>query len=158
MHAIKMLVAAVAVAGLAGCETMQERPKETVGAVGGALAGAWAGSHVKGTKRGRVATVAGAILGGLIGRGIGRSLDRADQAHARQTTSSALEGNRIGQTASWRNPDSGNHGTVTPTRTYTARSGTPCREYQTTVTVDGRTVQGHGTACREADGSWRIVN
>ena len=37
-------------------------------------------------------------------------------------------------------------------------SGNTCREYQSTVTVGGKTEQAYGTACRQADGSWKIVN
>jgi len=41
---------------------------------------------------------------------------------------------------------------------YTARNGQSCREYQTTVMVDGVQQPAHGTACRQPDGSWRTVN
>jgi len=41
---------------------------------------------------------------------------------------------------------------------YTADNGQTCREYQTTVTVNGQLQQTHGTACLQPDGSWRIVN
>jgi hypothetical protein len=32
-----------------------------------------------------------------------------------------------------------------------------CREYQTTIVVDGKAQPAHGTACRQADGAWRIA-
>ncbi|MEE8203551.1 MAG: hypothetical protein V3R74_07315, partial [Alphaproteobacteria bacterium] len=32
-----------------------------------------------------------------------------------------------------------------------------CREYQTTVNVGGQVEQAYGTACRQPDGSWQIV-
>ncbi len=41
---------------------------------------------------------------------------------------------------------------------YTATNGQTCREYQTTVTVNGQPQDTHGTACLEPDGTWRIVN
>ncbi len=41
------------------------------------------------------------------------------------------------------------------TRTYDAAQG-PCREYTTSVVIDGKTQSVHGTACREPDGIWRI--
>lgn len=38
-------------------------------------------------------------------------------------------------------------------------SGAPyCREYQATSTIDGRPQPVYGTACRQADGTWRIVS
>ncbi|QCN97814.1 hypothetical protein D3093_21880 (plasmid) [Azospirillum argentinense] len=48
---------------------------------------------------------------------------------------------------------------ATPTGpAYTARNGQLCREYQTTVMVGGLAQPGYGTACRQPDGSWRVVN
>jgi surface antigen len=64
----------------------------------------------------------------------------------------------IGQTITWNNPDSGNHGTVTPTRDGTAANGQYCREYQQTVVIDGKSQSAYGTACRQPDGSWKIVS
>lgn len=34
----------------------------------------------------------------------------------------------------------------------------PCREFQQRVMIEGRPQQVHGRACRQSDGSWRIVN
>jgi surface antigen len=39
-----------------------------------------------------------------------------------------------------------------------SRTGAYCREYQTTVTVGGKSEQAYGTSCRQPDGSWQIVN
>ncbi len=151
------IVSAAMVAGLAACEH-GKMSKETIGLLGGAAAGGLAGSQV-GKGRGQlVATGVGVLLGALVGREIGKSLDKADQLYAERATGEALEANQTGQPSSWINPDSGNHGTVTPTATVYADSGEPCREYQTTVTVGGETAQAYGTACRDPDGSWRIVN
>jgi surface antigen len=46
---------------------------------------------------------------------------------------------------------------LTPTRTLGTSYGGYCREFQQTVRVGGRSRQAYGTACREPDGSWRIV-
>lgn len=32
-----------------------------------------------------------------------------------------------------------------------------CREFSSTITVSGKKVPAHGTACRQADGVWRII-
>ena len=69
----------------------------------------------------------------------------------------ALETAPSGQTVSWRNPDSGNSGTITPEPAVQRDSGEYCREYQQTITVAGRSEQAFGTACRQPDGSWKIV-
>tara|TARA_R110000787_G_scaffold99110_8_gene203617 strand:- start:356 stop:751 length:396 start_codon:yes stop_codon:yes gene_type:complete len=38
------------------------------------------------------------------------------------------------------------------------QSDTQCREYNATAVIDGRRVPVYGTACRQPDGSWRIVD
>ena len=42
------------------------------------------------------------------------------------------------------------------TRTYQNQSGQYCREFTQTIQVGGESQQGHGTACRQPDGSWKI--
>ena len=56
----------------------------------------------------------------------------------------------------WRNPDSGNSGSVTPIKTYAQPSGTYCREFAQTITVGGNTEQAYGHACRMPDGTWKL--
>lgn len=41
---------------------------------------------------------------------------------------------------------------------YRASTGQYCREYQSTVRVDGHYENSYGTACQQPDGSWRIAN
>jgi len=153
----KILPIALLSLALAACETTGGQ-KQTVGSVLGGVGGAVAGAQI-GSGSGRlVAVAAGALLGALVGSEVGRTLDKADQAYAQRTTQQALETAPAGTTSSWRNPDSGHSGSVTPTRTYETTEGQPCREFQQTVTVGGKTEQAYGTACRQADGSWKIVN
>lgn len=121
---------------------------QILGGAGGAVAGAQFG---KGTGK-LAATAGGALLGVLIGTEVGTSLDAADAACAQQT----LEVVETGQPVVWRNPDAGTQYTMLPTRTYEA-SGTYCREYTTRALVGGRSQEAYGTACRQPDGSWRIV-
>jgi surface antigen len=152
-------IAAVAFAAsllLAGCADWQNNPKQSVGTLAGAAAGGLLGAQFgRGTGQ-LAATGAGVLLGGLLGSSVGRSLDRADRLAMQQTTQTTLETTPTGQAAQWHNPDTGNYGTVTPLRT-TESNGNVCREYQQTVTVGGQTQEGYGTACRQPDGSWRIV-
>ncbi|MEQ8281789.1 MAG: RT0821/Lpp0805 family surface protein [Parvibaculum sp.] len=131
--------------------------KQTIGTVGGAVAGGLAGQAIGGGTGRLWATGAGVLLGALIGSEIGKSLDRADRAAMGQTTYNALETGRSGQAVQWRNPDSGNYGTVTPQSAYQSGNVT-CREYTQTINVGGRSEQAYGTACRQPDGSWQIQN
>ncbi len=58
----------------------------------------------------------------------------------------------------WHNPDTGHRGDVTVVRHgRDSRTGEYCREYQTKVTVGGRSEDAYGLACRQPDGSWKIV-
>lgn len=64
----------------------------------------------------------------------------------------------VGQQIAWNNPQTGNSGTITPIREGTSQTtGWYCREYQTTVRIGRRDEQAYGTACRQPDGSWQIV-
>ena len=153
----KLAVVTLLAVGLAACANNSAGPKQTGGAILGGIGGAVAGAQFgKGT--GRLAAVAaGTILGALIGSEVGSSLDKADQQALASTTQSTLETAPTGTSSTWRNPDSGHYGTVTPTNTYQSSSGQYCREFTQTVNIGGRSEEAYGTACRQPDGTWQIV-
>jgi surface antigen len=84
-------------------------------------------------------------------------MDAADRRESQRAAMQAFDTAPSGQSVAWRNPDSGNSGTITPTRTYQTASGQYCREFQQTVTIGGDTQQAFGRACRQPGGSWQIV-
>jgi surface antigen len=156
MRIVKYGIAIVVGLALAGCEGTG--PKQGGGALVGAGLGALAGSQI-GHGKGQLAAVAiGTLAGAFLGSEVGKSLDRADRLAMQQTTQRALETGQTGYVSTWRNPDSGHMGTVTPTRTYAAPSGMPCREYTQTVNIGGQQETAYGKACRQPDGSWQISN
>ncbi|MEZ5647024.1 MAG: RT0821/Lpp0805 family surface protein [Burkholderiaceae bacterium] len=148
----RALIAAALVTGLAACGTVGG-PNETAGTVIGGVLGGAVGSQIGGGSGRTVATVIGALIGANIGANVGRSMDATD----RYRTAQVFETSRTGQPTAWVNPDSRNEYTVTPTRTYEAQ-GAPCREFTMRAVVGGRPDDVYGTACRQPDGSWRIVN
>ena len=150
-------IALAAMLSLSACVTDQGQ-KQTMGTLIGAGLGGLAGSQIGSGSGQLVAVGAGVLLGGLLGNEVGKSLDKADQAYLVNNAQSSLESTPTGMSSSWVNPDSGNSGSLTPTNTYATASGQPCREYHSTVTIDGQTEVVYGTACREPDGSWRFVN
>lgn len=156
MKILKGLAIGAIALSLAACE-QGAGPKQNIGTLGGAVAGGLAGSAIGGGTGRLWATGAGVLLGGLLGSSIGKSLDRADQNYMSQSTQSALESGQTGQPVEWRNPDSGNYGTVVPQRAY-QQNNTYCREYSQSVVVGGKSERAYGTACRQPDGSWQIVN
>ena len=157
MKLTKFALPVALVLALAACAPGQVN-KQTGGTLIGAGLGALTGSQIGGG-RGKLAAVAvGALAGAYLGSEVGKSLDRADRLAMKNTSQTALEKNPVGRTSNWSNPDSGHSGTVTPTRTYQTASGGPCREYQQTVTIGGKTEQAYGRACRQSNGSWKITN
>ncbi|MFP6759187.1 MAG: RT0821/Lpp0805 family surface protein [Alphaproteobacteria bacterium] len=158
MKFLKGVLVGAAVISLAACSGLEGRGnKELGGALVGAAVGGLVGSQIGGGTGQMVAVGAGVLLGALLGSEVGRSLDKADEAYAGQLYQNTLEATPTGETTTWVNPDSGNSGSYTPTKTYQADSGQYCREFQQTITVGGQTEDAYGTACREPDGSWRIV-
>ncbi len=131
----------------------QEVRNEDVGTVVGGALGGLLGAQV-GDGSGQIAAaVAGALVGAYLGGRIGKSMDEADRVKANQ----ALETNPTGQTSSWNNPDTGNSYAVTPTRTYRPNDDSPCRDYTTDAWIDGQREVVEGTACRQPDGTWRVI-
>lgn len=154
---IKMLVVAVLIAfTTASCQSGQYGTKQTVGALGGAAAGGLLGAQFGSGSGQLAATAAGALLGALVGSEIGRSMDEVDRMKAEQAYGQAQTA-PVGQTIAWDNPNTGNYGTVTPTREGTKTgSNEYCREYQQTIVVGGKQEDAFGVACQQPDGSWEI--
>jgi 17 kDa outer membrane surface antigen len=81
--------------------------------------------------------------------------DASDQRSYQAAIGRIMETSRTGRRNNWRNPRTGNRGTVTPTRTLIV-GGKPCREYDSTRIVGGATLAFTGTACRSGKGRWPI--
>ncbi len=131
--------------------------KELLGTLGGAALGGYVGSKIGSGTGQLAATAGGALLGALVGGSIGRSMDEVDRMKAQRAHTQAQSA-PIGETIAWNNPDTGHSGTVTATRDGYTNNGDYCREFQQTIAVGGNVEQAYGTACRQPDGSWRIVN
>ncbi|HLF59510.1 MAG TPA: RT0821/Lpp0805 family surface protein [Alphaproteobacteria bacterium] len=151
------LIAPVLIIALAAAACTPGREKEEAGTLVGAGAGAAIGSMI-GKGGGNIAAIViGGLLGGYLGNTIGRQLDDKDRMMHEQAAQQALAA-PVGQTINWNNPNNGHSGTVTTVRDGTDQAGAYCREYQQTVVVGGQSQQAYGTACRQPDGSWKIVS
>ena len=147
----KLVLATLALSvALTGCAPTTN---EDVGTIGGGVAGALLGSQFGGGSGRVVAAAGGALLGAYLGGKIGQSMDKVDRMEMQR----ALETAPAGRPVSWRNPDNGNSYTVRPTKTYYVREQ-PCREYTTHAIIGGKTQEIYGKACRQGDGSWRVIN
>ena len=138
---------------------------EEQGTVFGAILGGIVGSSLDGGGRGHrrggggnAGMIIGTVIGASLGSSVGRKLDEADRIKMRQAHVSAFENNRSGQRSQWQNPDSGHHGWVEPEPAYQNTYGQYCREYTQSVYIGNQEEKAYGKACRQEDGSWKIVN
>ena len=130
----------------------------------GAIVGGVIGNQF-GRGSGRTAaTIGGVILGGIAGNAIARDAckdDRHDAYYYNNTYTDAFEDPDEGDEYAWRNPHTDNYGTVSAGEYYEDGyqdySG-PCREFEQRVYIDGRPETATGVACRQGDGTWRIVS
>jgi surface antigen len=152
----KGLVAAIALLlsiNLAGCSSNTQQQNTTLGAVAGALVGGGAGAFI-GQGVGKAVAVGVGIVGGaLIGGYVGNQMDSSDNARM----NAAMNGPTYKSTA-WTNEKTGNSYSTRPTSNVTAMNGqSSCRSFQTTATIEGKTQEVNGTACRQSDGTWQAI-
>lgn len=69
----------------------------------------------------------------------------------------ALENRGDGDTVTWKNPDSGASGTITPLRTDRS-GGRNCRLLRILSSAGGRTGDSRFWYCKQADGQWKIAS
>lgn len=147
---MKKLSVIASILMLGGCASITN---EQVGSVAGGVAGGLLGSTIGGGSGKVVAAAGGAFLGTVLGAQIGKYMDKVD----RMQMQTALENTPTGESKVWRNPDNGNQYRISPTRTY-YQGEQPCREYVTNAIIGGKQQKLVGQACRQADGSWRIIS
>ena len=138
---------------LQGCSNMNKQGGGTL--IGGAT-GALIGSQFGKGSGALVATGIGALAGAVIGGQIGQSMDEQDRKLAELSSQRALENSASGNSVEWSNPDNGNNGYITPTKTFKNNSGQYCREYTQVIIVGGKQEKAYGKACRKPDGHWEI--
>jgi surface antigen len=153
-----LVLAGLVLPGLSACtQTGGGIDRNTVGTVLGGVAGGFLGSQFGEGSGKVVASVAGAMLGAWAGSKIVQGMDAQDRAYYEQASTQANTA-PVGQKITWYNPQNGNQGTITPTKEGRASDGSACREYQQTVTIGGKTEKAYGTACKQANGSWKIIS
>ena len=131
-------------------------PKQAVGTVTGmVLGGKVANDFAEGSRNEGLWTIAGVALGAFLGNEVGASMDRQDAMLAERAAMQALETNKTKQASVWKNPDTGNFGSVYPTNTF-SKNGQPCREFTQEITIGGKVETAFGKACRNPDGSWDL--
>ncbi|WP_309084089.1 RT0821/Lpp0805 family surface protein [Chelativorans sp.] len=101
--------------------------------------------------------IGGITGGGLIMRELGADLGRRERLAAIDAEYRALETAPAGQPVTWQGGGNGRSGTVTAAQPYRVGSQ-DCRPYSHSVIAGGTTRTARGTACRNADGSWTLLD
>ncbi len=156
----KLLIGAALVSGLMAVgSTPGQADNELLGGLLGGGAGAGVGGLLGGGK--------GAAIGGILGLGLGalgaNRLSKQDEPEERAYVAPPPPAYQSGYAAP--PPPAYQQGYAPPAQpaqqapAATAAYDTSyCREYTNTTMIDGQEQVSHGLACRQPDGSWRIVN
>lgn len=126
----------------------------TIGGLAGAAAGGLAGAQIGKGKGQLAATALGTLVGFVIGQQVGQSLGRAEETCFSRTFEHVPDR----ETIVWNDGGHGAQYQVMPVRTSEPMNGMYCREYQAKATVGGKVSETYGTACRQPDGSWKLMN
>jgi len=143
-----LVAALLALPFLGACELYFASKRDITG---GVLCDVLGHQVVDGSGR-TAATIEGVALGAFLGSRIGHTVYLIDELK----TAEALESSCDGHATTWRNTDTGQRYSVTPTQTYRWQSGR-CRDFTTVTEDQGREQVTHGKACRQPDGTWRAA-
>lgn len=125
---------------------------DVLGSLVGGIAGAALGSQFGKGDGKTIAIISGAIVGVLAGGSIGRSVDVSNSECISQTLNNVPDA----QPVVWQGSQDRTY-SITPTNTFEVAPGAYCREYTSTAKVGSEKQQVQGTACRQPDGSWKII-
>jgi surface antigen len=146
----RVIAALIALPLLTACQSSLQSPRDSGMAEGAVPDRAFGPEGAHGTTQ-APAPVGSVAVGAFLENSVSAYMDRNDMLK----TAQVLETTRNGQVTTWRNRDTGQWYTVTPTRMYDGPSG-PCREFTTIARLDdGRHKMVHATACRQPDGTWK---
>jgi len=128
-----------------------------LGAVVGGFAGGYLGSELGGGLGNLIFTGVGLAAGASYGYTIGEILLPSDQTAFNNSALQSLNEGKDGEISNWSNPETGNSGIFTATQTYHSTTGNLCRDYRATLSLSKGLAKREGTACQQADGSWRSI-
>ncbi len=128
--------------------------REQIGQVLGGITGALIGSSVGQGKGNTAAIIGGSIIGVIVGGSIGRSMDRVDQGCVGQVLEHGPDGKRV----EWTDRDGRTRYQVTPDKPFKDNQGRDCRKYLTNAETNGNFRKTYNTSCRDANGTWQLIN
>jgi len=104
------------------------------------------------TPNGSANEFVGAAAGPLVAGDIQSGMTPVDNGCVGLT----LEYARNNQPVAWQNPGNGAQYQVAPIRAYQAANGLSCREYTTSIMLNGHSQRVNDTACRLPSGLWQL--
>jgi surface antigen len=139
-------------------ECERQRAGNTAGGaiVGGVIGGLLGNAISRGPQRG-AGTAVGAILGGVVGASIGNNLNCEERSYAIDAEYRGFEAGRPHSRYNWRSPRGDAYGYVQVGDYYQER-GRRCATYTQEIWVHGRPETASGRACRQPDGTWRMIS
>ena len=143
---------------MTACESNNTNQSQQIGSATGAVIGGVLGGKIGKGDGKKLGVGIGAIFSSLMGKIIGRKISELDLKKSSQTAEKALEKTAKGNTNTWSNPNSQNSGSITPTTDRFTKNGMVCRDFKSTIHVSGHSEKFNGRACRQKDGSWKIIN
>jgi surface antigen len=144
---IRLTLVAGLLAGVAGCSTTG--PNQGTGGLSVLTPGGGGGKVAS--------NIIAAMGGGLVGGSVGAGLSEREKRRALEAEYKALEHTASGQAVSWKGDQPAHYGEVVAAQPYRVGSQ-DCRQYAHTVYAGGAGSTARGTACRNADGSWTLLN
>ncbi len=157
LTAVTLVVALAGASTLSGCQTIERETGLDTQTQTGAAGGAAFGGIIAALAEANPAWIAASvILGGVTGGAIGHYLGEKNSKQYAQNHYQALDNLRAGQTSSWRDPSSGNYGSTTVHRTFTAADGALCKNFTETVHTSAKDMRETATACKASDGEWQV--
>jgi surface antigen len=126
--------------------------KKVIGAIMGGAIGGVVGAQV-GDGAGRsIAILVGSAAGALIGQHVGRKMDEADRA----CVGEALEKAGDNRPVAWASSDGSTTYRVTPLASA-SQSDPDCRMFELEAATSAGSSTSKAQACRDPDGSWRVI-
>lgn len=99
----------------------------------------------------------GEVRDSRVGTQIGSTLSPGDLRLAKAAEYRALEYVRPGDEFRWQGSNADTRGVISVGRGYQVNR-LECRDYSNTIYVGGRAQVARGVACRQPEGTWRIVS
>ena len=157
IHALWLSASVLTLAGLpvlvAACTSSKPIGPMTAGAVTGSVPHA----TISNTATNPIPVGSRSVIGGIGGSKLGFELGAEDRLAAANAEYRALEYGQSGAPVEWQDRSTSRHGSIVPDKPY-KQGSRYCRAYIHTVYVAGGPETAKGTACRDADGTWRSLS